>query len=68
MAVLAVSLVALVVKYYLFFNTIRTVPLPDKTLASEFPSWKTENWLHSEPLTIADLRGQVLLLFFWTFD
>jgi thiol-disulfide isomerase/thioredoxin len=33
--------------------------------APEFP--KTIQWLHSEPLTMASLRGQVVVLHFWTF-
>jgi hypothetical protein len=31
------------------------------------PELHNETWLNSEPLTLADLRGQVVLVEFWTF-
>ncbi len=35
--------------------------------APEFTQTEAENWLNSEPLRIRDLRGQVILVEFWTF-
>lgn len=32
------------------------------------PAIETDTWLNSEPLTLASLRGQVVLVEFWTFD
>jgi thiol-disulfide isomerase/thioredoxin len=41
-------------------------PLPDRGLAPEI---ERPGWLNSErPLRLADLRGRVVLLEFWTFD
>jgi hypothetical protein len=31
------------------------------------PDLAGENWINSEPLTIADLRGRVVLVEFWTY-
>lgn len=39
-------------------------PLPDMGLA---PDFSNEIWLNSEPLRLADLRGKVVLVEFWTF-
>lgn len=35
--------------------------------APEFTHTQAEDWLNSPPLTLASLRGQVVLLDFWTF-
>lgn len=37
-------------------------PLP------EFTSSSAEHWFNSEPLSVQDLRGRVVLLDFWTFE
>jgi thiol-disulfide isomerase/thioredoxin len=39
-------------------------PLP----AAEFTHAAESDWINSAPLTLADLRGSVVLLDFWTFD
>ncbi len=36
--------------------------------APEFTHPSADAWINSEPLRLADLRGQVVLLDFWTFD
>ena len=36
--------------------------------AAEFHHNKTKDWINSEPLTLDDLKGKVILLDFWTFD
>ncbi|MCI0401789.1 MAG: redoxin family protein [Gammaproteobacteria bacterium] len=38
------------------------------SLAPEFSHASAEEWINSEPLTLSALRGQVVLLDFWTFD
>lgn len=30
------------------------------------PEWQAEHWMNSEPLTLEDLRGRVVLVRFWT--
>lgn len=40
----------------------------DARAAPAFTHVAREDWLNSEPLTWSDLRGQVVLLEFWTFD
>ncbi len=31
------------------------------------PEIAGENWLNSKPLTIAELKGRVVLVYFWTY-
>ena len=40
--------------------------LPDMGAAPEFTG--IDNWLNSKPLTLADLRGKVVLVDFWTYS
>jgi thiol-disulfide isomerase/thioredoxin len=42
-----------------------SAPLPSLGAA---PPLATENWVNSEPLTLEQLRGKVVLVEFWTFD
>ena len=39
-------------------------PLP----APEFTQSSQEGWINSEPLTLSQLKGKVVMLDFWTFD
>jgi len=45
--------------------TARPTPVPEGKLAPELEGGGA--WLNSEPLTLAGLRGQVVLVNFWTF-
>lgn len=36
--------------------------------APEFTHRQTAEWINSEPLTLANLRGRVVLVEFWTYD
>lgn len=45
-------------------ETAVPTPLPDGPLA---PDLTHDVWLNTEPLTTADLRGNVVLIDFWTF-
>lgn len=38
------------------------------TQAPEFPHQAATDWINSAPLTLASLRGSVVLVEFWTFD
>jgi thiol-disulfide isomerase/thioredoxin len=46
-------------------NTGLTVPLEDLGAAPEFAGITA--WINSDPLTMASLRGKVVLVHFWTF-
>jgi thiol-disulfide isomerase/thioredoxin len=37
-------------------------------LAPQFTHTRTEDWINSSPLTLAQLRGRVVLIEFWAFD
>src|SRR5689334_5754820 len=43
---------------------VASVNLPDRGVAPEF---EPANWVNSEPIKLADLRGKPVLLEFWTF-
>lgn len=38
----------------------------DELLGTRPPEWTAEHWLNSEPLTLGELRGRVVLVRFWT--
>lgn len=38
------------------------------TQAPEFPKRSAEQWINSAPITLASLRGKVVLIDFWTFE
>ncbi len=44
---------------------VKTPPLPDLGPAPEFT--QTQDWFNSRPLTLASLRGHVVLVDFWTY-
>ena len=43
-------------------------PLSAGSTAPEFTHTESHEWINSPPLKLADLRGRVVLLDFWTFD
>lgn len=43
-------------------------PLREPVAAPEFTHTAAEDWINSEPLRLADLRGKVVFLDFWTFE
>ena len=42
--------------------------LPDPVPAPEFTHDRDSEWINSKPLKLADMRGNVVLVDFWTFD
>ncbi len=50
------------------FGDPRAVALDGSTKAPEFTHDEPEAWINSQPLTLKDLRGAVVLVDFWTFD
>lgn len=50
----------------LLTTVANAAPLGNKGQAPEFTG--IEKWLNSEPLTMEQLRGKVVLVDFWTFD
>jgi peroxiredoxin len=49
---------------------LAAAPLPAREgqdlVGSRPPEWRVEHWLNSEPLTLEELRGRVVLVRFWT--
>jgi thiol-disulfide isomerase/thioredoxin len=43
-------------------------PVPAAAPGPEFTHPAAEDWINSPPLSMKDLRGQVVLIDFWTFD
>lgn len=62
-AILAVLVLALSVS-----QAARGGPVRQPLAAPEFTQTGPEAWLNSAPLRLADLRGKVVLVDFWTFD
>ena len=50
-----------------FMGSAGSVPAM-ATSAPEFPHQAATDWINSAPLTLASLRGSVVLVEFWTFD
>src|SRR4051812_38055874 len=59
---LIVALVALLPN----MNTPAAEPKWEKLIGKRPPEWRLESWLNSKPLTLADLRGKVVLVRWWT--
>ena len=63
--VLSVLIISCVVAYS---ESVVQASVLEKTFkAPSFPHTEASQWINSEPLTIEDLRGKVVLLDFWTF-
>ena len=45
-----------------------SLPLSALETAPEFTHRSEAEWINSQPLTLAELRGKVVLIDFWTFD
>jgi peroxiredoxin len=43
-----------------------TARAEDKPLGTTPPAWELRDWIHSKPLTLAELRGKVVLIRWWT--
>jgi thiol-disulfide isomerase/thioredoxin len=59
---------AAVVAVLLASATGSAAPSPAAAIAPEFSHTATADWINSAPLTLAGLRGKVVLVEFWTFD
>ncbi|MGD2118237.1 MAG: redoxin domain-containing protein [Chromatiales bacterium] len=62
---LGASLLAVVV---LFNQPVNSRVLDEPIPLPEFTGQAVEQWINSEPMTVNDLRGKVVLLDIWTFD
>jgi len=57
---------------HLFLALVLILPAPDATsgntklIGSAAPEWHLDHWLNSKPLTLADLKGKVVLVRWWT--
>lgn len=52
----------------LLWQGARAGALAEPRPAPDFIHREAEAWINSKPLTLADLRGKVVLMDFWTFD
>lgn len=67
-----IFLTTVVVTVLLVYNSVngsgRAVAQPEIKALPEFTYADQAQWINSKPLKVADLRGQVVLLDFWTFE
>lgn len=61
------GLLLLAAALYLMNPQVLAKALESRPQAPEFTQTESREWINSEPLTWADLRGQVVLVDFWTF-
>src|ERR1051325_403247 len=40
--------------------------MADKIIGKPAPEWKLKHWINSEPLSLGDLKGKVVLVRWWT--
>lgn len=67
--IIAIAVVAALLFYAVgFLGSLSSGVIADPVPLPEFTSQSPQAWLQSEPLSVQDLRGQVLLLDVWTFD
>jgi|RhiMethySRZTD1v2_1073278.scaffolds.fasta_scaffold1695994_1 thiol-disulfide isomerase/thioredoxin len=63
---LLIAFLAVTVTAVVLVRSVSAVPSP--SLAPELPSAKDVAWINTPPLALAQLRGQPVLVEFWTFD
>ena len=64
---LGLVVIAVIVTMSVSFSEVLAKHTLVDQLAPEFTQQNAEDWLNSEPLKIANLAGQVVLIDFWTF-
>ena len=65
------SLLLIVASFGLAFGTEQKPEFPERRQVQRLPEFNApnaSNWINSEPLTVDDLAGRVVLLEFWTTD
>jgi thiol-disulfide isomerase/thioredoxin len=50
-----------------FIGLLAIVPLAGSSVGSQAPEILNQTWLNSEPLRLAELKGKVVMVEFWTF-
>ncbi len=54
--------------FFLFFAlTVASTAVEARLIGRQAPEISNEVWINSPPLRIADLRGKVVLMEFWTY-
>lgn len=64
----AIWVVVLAVGAVMYFRPVAGGMLAQPVPLPEFSSRSTADWINSQPLSVHDLRGRVVLLDVWTFD
>jgi len=50
----------------LFAASLATMRAEERLIGTRPPEWQVEHWLNSEPLRLAELKGKVVLVRWWT--